>query len=71
MKTACLAMLAICLSLFLSIETAVAAKRVALIVGNSAYQHAAPLKNPVNDAEAVAETLERLDFEIVKGIDLS
>lgn len=71
MKTACLAILAICLSLFLSNETAVAAKRVALIVGNSAYEHAAPLNNPVNDAEAVAETLERLDFEIVKGIDLS
>ncbi len=70
-KTACLAILATVLSLFISIETAVAAKRVALIVGNSSYQHAAALKNPVNDAEAVAETLARLDFEIVKGIDLS
>jgi uncharacterized caspase-like protein len=27
-------------------------KRVALIIGNNAYAHAAPLRNPVNDAEA-------------------
>lgn len=26
-----------------------AAKRVALVIGNSAYEHAAPLKNPNND----------------------
>ncbi|MCP5083657.1 MAG: hypothetical protein GY948_18370 [Alphaproteobacteria bacterium] len=71
MKTACLAILATVLSLFLTIETAVAAKRVALVVGNSTYQHAAALKNPINDAEAVAETLERLDFDVVKGVDLS
>ncbi len=71
MKTACLVFLASILAFFLTYDPALAGKRVALVVGNSAYQHAAPLKNPVNDAEAVAETLERLDFEIVKGVDLS
>ena len=25
-------------------------RRVALVIGNSAYQHTAPLKNPANDA---------------------
>lgn len=48
-----------------------AAKRVALVIGNSAYQHTTALKNPKNDADAVAEKLERLDFNVLKGIDLT
>lgn len=32
-----------------------AEKRVALVIGNSAYQHAARLANPSNDATAVAK----------------
>lgn len=48
----------------------VAAKRVALVIGNSAYEHAAPLPNPKNDAEAITKSLEELGFEVVKGIDL-
>lgn len=46
------------------------AKRVALVVGNSAYEHAPVLANPVNDATAVATVLRRLDFEVIEGIDL-
>ena len=46
------------------------AKRVALVIGNSAYEHASRLDNPKNDANALAAVLERLDFEVVKGIDL-
>ena len=46
------------------------ARRVALVIGNSAYEHAVPLENPKNDADALAAVLERLDFEVVKGIDL-
>ena len=49
---------------------ALAEKRVALVIGNSAYQHAAPLKNPRNDANALAQSLIRLGFEVVKGLDL-
>ena len=59
MRPASIALFAAVLALFLTLQTAAASKRIALVVGNSAYQHAAALKNPVNDAEAVAETLEQ------------
>lgn len=48
-----------------------AAKRVALVIGNSAYTHATPLRNPKNDAEVIAAVLEKLGFQVVKGIDLA
>ena len=41
--------------------------RVALVVGNSAYQNVSPLPNPVNDARLVAETLAKLGFKLVGG----
>ncbi len=47
-----------------------AEKRVALVVGNSNYQHAPALKNPSNDAQDVAITLKRLGFEVIAGQDL-
>ena len=39
-------------------------KRLALVIGNSEYIKG-PLKNPVNDASLIAETLEGLDFEVM------
>jgi carboxyl-terminal processing protease len=39
-------------------------RRVALVIGNSAYRVGA-LKNPVNDAQAVAASLRALGFEVV------
>jgi uncharacterized caspase-like protein len=39
--------------------------RVALVIGNGAYQHAEPLKNPVNDARAMAATLKSAGFEVI------
>jgi len=45
-------------------------RRVALVIGNSAYAHAEALRNPVNDAEAMAAVLSRLGFDVVKGIDV-
>jgi uncharacterized caspase-like protein len=39
-------------------------KRVALVIGNSAY-NGAPLKNPVNDARAMAKALRDVGFEVV------
>lgn len=39
-------------------------KRTALVIGNSAYKFS-PLKNPVNDAQAVANTLKGLGFEVL------
>ncbi len=38
-------------------------KRIALVVGNGKYP-TAPLKNPVNDARAMAKTLKELGFEV-------
>ena len=46
-------------------------KRVALVFGNSDYQHTTALTNPKNDADAVAESLKKLGFEVVKGLDLT
>lgn len=37
-------------------------KRVALVIGNSTYRHAATLSNPVNDAKAIGGALTRLGF---------
>jgi Caspase domain len=38
-------------------------RRVALVIGNAAYDMA-PLRNPVNDARAMAATLRTLGFEV-------
>jgi carboxyl-terminal processing protease len=43
---------------------AVDERKVALVIGNSAYRVGA-LKNPVNDAQAVAASLRSLGFEVV------
>jgi hypothetical protein len=45
-------------------------KRVALVIGNSAYKHTAPLDNPRNDAEDVSAALTALGFQVVEGRDL-
>ncbi|NCF81808.1 MAG: hypothetical protein GWP74_09355 [Proteobacteria bacterium] len=43
--------------------TALAADRVALIIGNADYP-SAPLRNPVNDARAMSRALRNLEFEV-------
>jgi len=50
---------------------AAAEKRVALVIGNSAYRHTASLKNPSNDATDVAGKLRALGFDVIDGTDLS
>ncbi len=42
--------------------------RVALVIGNSHYK-SAPLKNPVNDAKAIAEKLQGLGFKVTLKLD--
>lgn len=42
---------------------ALAEKRIALVIGNSAYQSAGLLANPVNDATAITELLRRARFD--------
>src|SRR5882757_3676984 len=46
---------------------ALADKRVALVVGNSAYRSVAILDNPANDARLLADTLTALGFTLVGG----
>jgi len=46
---------------------ALAEKRIALVVGNSAYQSVTPLDNPKNDAALMAKTLAGLDFVLIGG----
>ena len=48
---------------------ALAAKRVALVLGNSAYAHAPPLPNPVNDANDIAAKLQAMDFTVSLAVD--
>jgi uncharacterized caspase-like protein len=45
-------------------------KRVALVIGNSAYTHSRTLKNPGNDANQVAAALTRLGFDVRTELDL-
>jgi hypothetical protein len=51
----------------ISASSAAAEKRVALVIGNSAYQNVARLDNPRNDAVLIADTLGRLGFTLVGG----
>jgi uncharacterized caspase-like protein len=57
-------------SLWLAAIPALAEKRVALVIGNSAYKHAPALANPGNDARGVAAVLKRLKFDVIEGFDL-
>ncbi|MBI4275515.1 MAG: caspase family protein [Rhizobiales bacterium] len=54
----------------LAVVPAIAANRVALVIGNSDYKHTPRLKNPSNDATDVAAALQRLGFDVVRGLDL-
>ncbi|MBZ0217509.1 MAG: caspase domain-containing protein [Fimbriimonadaceae bacterium] len=46
-------------------------KRVALVIGNSAYQFDTELPNPRNDARAMAVMLSGMGFEVISGMDLT
>jgi len=46
-------------------------RRIALVIGNGAYQNVKPLKNPPNDATLLAVTLRKLGFEVTMGTDKS
>jgi uncharacterized caspase-like protein len=49
-----------------------AATRVALVIGNSAYRHVPTLSNPANEAAAVAAMLKAASFDAVAtGLDLT
>lgn len=46
-------------------------KRFALVIGNNDYQYATPLQNPVNDANAISESLKALGFEVLNYTNLN
>src|SRR4029079_3680534 len=52
-------------ALLVMCQPALAAKRVALVLGNSAYQNVAQLTNPVNDSARIAATLKDAGFDVV------
>jgi uncharacterized caspase-like protein len=48
-----------------------AQQRVALVVGNSAYQYTSELDNPKNDAADIAAALKKHGFQVIEGVDLN
>lgn len=54
--------------LTLSQSLARAETRLALVIGNSAYQHTSVLPNPANDARLMADRLTALGFSVVGGV---
>ena len=49
---------------------AVAERRVALVIANSAYEHVAALRNPANDGKALAAALRGLNFDVREAYDV-
>lgn len=67
LRTRVMALMA--LALILTVPAAAQPKRVALVIGNSAYQIQPPLPNPRNDAAAMAKMLrERMGFEVLAPV---
>jgi uncharacterized caspase-like protein len=60
----------ICLLLMCNGRAAQAEKRVALVIGNSAYQNVPELINPKNDAQDVGKSLRDLGFFTIVATDL-
>src|ERR1700739_1245731 len=58
-------------ALLVSGNAALADKRVAFVVGNSAYKNVPQLPNPVVDARSMAKVLRNVGFDVVEGANLS
>lgn len=63
------ALIAILILFLFAPAGAASEKRVALVVGNSAYASAGNLRNPVNDATDIAAALTRLGFDVSLVLD--
>ena len=68
-----LAVLTVTLLCCVAVPAAAAAaeKRIALIIGNSAYANSGELENPKNDAELIASALRRANFEVTIKVNAS
>ena len=67
-------MTAICCALFamIALDSEVhGANRLALVIGNSNYQHTSPLKNPSNDADLIAGKLKTIGFDVLTNKDVT
>jgi len=71
MRRAILLLLSLIFVSFVLALPARADKRVALVIGNSAYQSVVALPNPANDAADIASALKALGFEVIEGHDLN
>jgi hypothetical protein len=70
-KATCLIVAICCALALLQARPALAERRVALVIGNAVYAHAPALRNPVNDARAMADLFKRAGFEeVVLKVDL-
>lgn len=47
------------------------ADKIALVIGNGAYSHTAPLRNPANDSADIADALEAAGFDVTRQQDLT
>jgi uncharacterized caspase-like protein len=65
----CFSVILLILNTMHLVEAAEAPKRIALVIGNSAYQNVSSLTNPVNDAIDIAEKLKSLQFEVLLATD--
>ena len=65
-----LLILVVFFSVWLDCSAADASKKVALVIGNGAYP-SAPLRNPANDAKAIAAKLRELGFDVQLKTDAS
>ncbi|MGC2410877.1 MAG: caspase family protein [Methyloceanibacter sp.] len=62
--------IATALALLLPATPAHAVKRVALVIGNDAYENVPALQKAVNDAHAMGEELTKLGFDVVSAQDV-
>jgi hypothetical protein len=62
----------ICIAVFLIFLPIIALsqpKKIALVIGNSKYS-SAPLKNPINDANKMEDTLQKVGFTVLKFLNV-
>src|SRR3954453_8340631 len=64
-----LAALVVAVVIMFAAGEALAATRVALVIGNGAYQSVPQLPNPPRDAGDVADSLTRLGFVVTRSAD--
>src|SRR5262249_3989444 len=70
MRTSFRSAFVVVISILAGAPAADAQKRVALVIGNSAYKYTAELPNPRNDATDMSMAFKALGFDVVEGLDL-